>query len=221
MQIVLLGAPGSGKGTQAQCLERDLALPQVSTGDLLRRAVSEGTELGLSAKAAMDAGELVSDDIVLGMIKQRLEDSDAASGYILDGFPRNVAQAKGLAGVLRDLGKQLDAAVLMDVDFEVLMKRLTGRRTCSKTGKLLNIYFSPQEELDACIDAGGELLQRDDDNEDTIRNRLDVYERETQPLIGYYREREVLQVVNADGCVEDVYARLREALGTLRTSGPI
>ena len=221
MQIVLLGAPGSGKGTQAQCLERDLALPQVSTGDLLRRAVSEGTELGLSAKAAMDAGELVSDHIVLGMIKQRLEDSDAASGYILDGFPRNVAQAKGLAGVLRDLGKQLDAAVLMDVDFEVLMKRLTGRRTCSKTGKLLNIYFSPQEELDACIDAGGELLQRDDDNEDTIRNRLDVYERETQPLIGYYREREVLQVVNADGCVEDVYARLREALGTLRTSGPI
>ena len=221
MQIVLLGAPGSGKGTQAQCLERDLALPQVSTGDLLRRAVSEGTELGLSAKAAMDAGELVSDDIVLGMIKQRLEDRDAASGYILDGFPRNVAQAKGLAGVLRDLGKQLDAAVLMDVDFEVLMKRLTGRRTCSKTGKLLNIYFSPQEELDACIDAGGELLQRDDDNEDTIRNRLDVYERETQPLIGYYREREVLQVVNADGCVEDVYARLREALGTLRTSGPI
>ncbi len=221
MQIVLLGAPGSGKGTQAQCLERDLALPQVSTGDLLRRAVSEGTELGLSAKAAMDAGELVSDDIVLGMIKQRLEDSDAANGYILDGFPRNVAQAKGLAGVLRDLGKQLDAAVLMDVDFEVLMKRLTGRRTCSKTGKLLNIYFSPQEELDACIDAGGELLQRDDDNEDTIRNRLDVYERETQPLIGYYREREVLQVVNADGCVEDVYARLKEALGTLRTSGPI
>ena len=221
MQIVLLGAPGSGKGTQAQCLERDLALPQVSTGDLLRRAVSEGTELGLSAKAAMDAGELVSDHIVLGMIKQRLEDSDAASGYILDGFPRNVEQAKGLAGVLRDLGKHLDAAVLMDVDFEVLMKRLTGRRTCSKTGKLLNIYFSPQEELDACIDAGGELLQRDDDNEDTIRNRLDVYERETQPLIGYYREREVLQVVNADGCVEDVYARLREALGTLRTSGPI
>ena len=221
MQIVLLGAPGSGKGTQAQCLERDLTLPQVSTGDLLRRAVSEGTELGLSAKAAMDAGELVSDHIVLGMIKQRLEDSDAASGYILDGFPRNVAQAKGLAGVLRDLAKHLDAAVLMDVDFEVLMKRLTGRRTCSKTGKLLNIYFSPQEELDACIDAGGELLQRDDDNEDTIRNRLDVYERETQALIGYYREREVLQVVNADGNVEDVYARLREALGTLRTSGPI
>lgn len=220
MRIVLLGAPGSGKGTQAQCLQRDLALPQVSTGDLLRRAVSEGTESGLSAKTAMDAGELVSDDIVLGMIKDRLEASDAASGYVLDGFPRNVAQAKGLDGVLRDLSQQLDAAVLMDVDFEVLMKRLTGRRTCSKTGKLLNIYFSPQEELDACIDAGGELLQRDDDNEDTIRNRLEVYERETQPLIGYYRERELLQVVNADGRVEDVYARLRDALGALRAPDP-
>ena len=220
MRIVLLGAPGSGKGTQAQCLQRDLALPQVSTGDLLRRAVSEGTESGLSAKTAMDAGELVSDDIVLGMIKDRLEASDAASGYVLDGFPRNVAQAKGLDGVLRDLSQQLDAAVLMDVDFEVLMKRLTGRRTCSKTGKLLNIYFSPQEELDACIDAGGELLQRDDDNEDTIRNRLEVYERETQPLIGYYRERELLQVVNADGRVGGVYARLRDTLGTLRAPDP-
>ena len=220
MRIVLLGAPGAGKGTQAQCLQRDLALPQVSTGDLLRRAVSEGTESGLSAKTAMDAGELVSDDIVLGMIKDRLEASDAASGYVLDGFPRNVVQAKGLDGVLRDLSQQLDAAVLMDVDFEVLMKRLTGRRTCSKTGKLLNIYFSPQEELDACIDAGGELLQRDDDNEDTIRNRLEVYERETQPLIGYYRERELLQVVNADGRVEDVYARLRDTLGTLRAPDP-
>lgn len=220
MRIVLLGAPGSGKGTQAQCLQRDLALPQVSTGDLLRRAVSEGTESGLSAKTAMDAGELVSDDIVLGMIKDRLEASDAASGYVLDGFPRNVAQAKGLDGVLRDLSQQLDAAVLMDVDFEVLMKRLTGRRTCSKTGKLLNTYFSPQEELDACIDAGGELLQRDDDNEDTIRNRLEVYERETQPLIGYYRERELLQVVNADGRVGAVYARLRDTLGTLRAPDP-
>ena len=220
MRIVLLGAPGSGKGTQAQCLQRDLALPQVSTGDLLRRAVSEGTESGLSAKTAMDAGELVSDDIVLSMIKDRLEASDAASGYVLDGFPRNVAQAKGLDGVLRDLSQQLDAAVLMDVDFEVLMKRLTGRRTCSKTGKLLNIYFSPQEELDACIDAGGELLQRDDDNEDTIRNRLEVYERETQPLIGYYRERELLQVVNADGRVGGVYARLRDTLGTLRAPDP-
>ncbi len=163
----------------------------------------------------MDAGELVSDDIVLGMIKDRLGASDAAGGYVLDGFPRNVVQAEGLDGVLNDLGQRLDATVLMDVDFEVLMKRLTGRRTCSKTGRLLNIYFSPQEELDACIEAGGELLQRDDDNEDTIRNRLEVYERETQPLIGYYRERELLQVVDADDGVDDVYARLRDTLRTL------
>ena len=218
MRIVLLGAPGSGKGTQAQRLQRDLALPQVSTGDLLRGAVAAGTELGLRAKTAMDAGELVSDDVVLGMIKDRVGASDAAGGYVLDGFPRNIAQARGLDGVLRDLGQQLDATVLMEVDFEVLMKRLTGRRTCSKTGKLLNIYFSPQEELDACVEAGGELLQRDDDNEDTIRNRLEVYARETQPLIGYYRERELLHVVNADGRIDDVYARLRDTLGTLRAT---
>ena len=215
MRIVLLGAPGSGKGTQAQRLQQDLGLPQVSTGDLLRGAVAAETELGLRAKTAMDAGELVSDDIVLGMIKDRLGASDAAGGYVLDGFPRNVAQAEGLDGVLNDLGQRLDATVLMDVDFEILMKRLTGRRTCSKTGKLLNIHFSPQEELDACIEAGGELLQRDDDNEDTIRNRLEVYERETQPLIGYYRERELLKVVDADGGVDDVYTRLRDTLGTL------
>ena len=213
MRIVLLGAPGSGKGTQAQCLQRDLALPQVSTGDLLRRAVSEGTESGLSAKTAMDAGELVSDDIVLGMIKDRLEASDAASGYVLDGFPRNVAQAKGLDGVLRDLSQQLDAAVLMDVDFEVLMKRLTGRRTCSKTGKLLNIYFSPQSELDACLNAGGELLQREDDNEATISSRLNVYHDQTEPLIEFYCSRNLLKTLDADGEAQDIYTRLLATLG--------
>ena len=212
MRIVLLGAPGSGKGTQAQRLQEDLGLPQVSTGDLLRGAVAAQTDLGLRARASMDAGELVSDDIVLGMIKERLGASDAVGGYVLDGFPRNLAQAEGLDGVLTDLRHQLDATVLMDVDFEILMKRLTGRRTCSKTGKLLNIYFSPQEELDACVEAGGDLLQRDDDNEDTIRHRLEVYERETQPLISYYRERGLLRVVGAEGGVDEVYARLRKAL---------
>ena len=218
MRIVLLGAPGSGKGTQAQRLQEDLGLPQVSTGDLLRGAVAARTELGLRARASMDAGELVSDDIVLGMIKERLGASDAAGGYVLDGFPRNLAQAEGLDGVLTDLRHQLDATVLMDVDFEILMKRLTGRRTCSKTGKLLNIYFSAQEELDACVEAGGDLLQRDDDNEETIRHRLEVYERETQPLISYYRERGLLRVVEAEGGVNEVYTRLREALGRPQTA---
>lgn len=213
MRIVMLGAPGSGKGTQAKRLEQDEHLPQVSTGDLLRNAVAAGTPLGRQAKAAMDAGELVSDRIVLGMIKERIAREDAASGFVLDGYPRNRAQAEDLEGVLSELGQRLDAAVLMDVDFDVLMKRLTGRRTCSKTGKLLNVYFSPQREIDACLEAGGELLQRDDDNEATIRNRLDVYQRETAPLVAYYRERGLLRTVAAQGSVDEVYAALRAALG--------
>ena len=213
MRIVMLGAPGSGKGTQAQRLQTDHALPQVSTGDLLRRAVAEKTELGLKAKAAMDAGELVSDQIVLGMIEERVSRPDAVNGFVLDGYPRNRAQAEDLERVLAKLGTKLDAAVLMDVDFDILMKRLTGRRTCSKTGKVLNIYFSPPQELDACRKTGGELLQRDDDNEDTIRNRLQVYERQTAPLIDYYKGRGLLRTVNATGEIDDVYTRLQDALG--------
>jgi adenylate kinase len=213
MRIVMLGAPGSGKGTQAQRLQQDHRLPQVSTGDLLRRAVADKTPLGLKAKAAMDAGELVSDEIVLGMIKERLAKPDAKRGFILDGFPRNLAQADSLNAVLADLGQQIDAAVLMDVDFEILMKRLTGRRTCSATGQVLNIYFSPPAELEACRKAGGELLQRDDDNETTIRNRLQVYERQTAPLIDYYQKRGLLKKVEATGEVNDVYARFKKAVG--------
>jgi adenylate kinase len=213
MRIVMLGAPGSGKGTQAQRLQTDHGLPQVSTGDLLRRAVAEKSPLGLQAKAAMDAGELVSDKLVLGMIEERIAKPDAQNGFILDGFPRNEAQAEALGRLLEDLGTRLDAAVLMDVDFDVLLKRLTGRRTCSKTGKVLNIYFSPSEELDACRKAGGELVQRADDNEETIRNRLKVYAEQTAPLIDYYRRRNLLETVAATGEVDAVYARLKTVLG--------
>ncbi len=212
MRIVMLGAPGSGKGTQAQRLQQEHQLPQVSTGDLLRRAVADKTPLGLKAKATMDAGELVSDEIVLGMIKERLARPDAKRGFILDGFPRNLAQADSLNAVLAELGQKIDAAVLMDVDFEILMKRLTGRRTCSATGQVLNIYFSPPAELEACRKAGGELLQRDDDNETTIRNRLQVYERQTAPLIDYYQKRGLLKKVEATGDVNDVYARFKKAV---------
>ncbi len=208
MRIVLLGAPGSGKGTQAQQLQSDHGWPQVSTGDLLRSAVADGTELGLKAKVVMDAGNLVSDEIVLGIIKVRLGNDDAKTGFVLDGFPRNRAQALDLETVLKDLAKQLDAAVFMDVRFDILLKRLTGRRTCSKTGKLLNIYFSSQEELDACTDAGGELIRRVDDDEATIRNRLEVYERETAPLIDYYRDSGLLRTVQAEGTLAEVYSRL-------------
>lgn len=219
MRIVMLGAPGSGKGTQAQRLQADEGLPQISTGDLLRSAVAEQSPLGLKAKQAMDAGDLVSDDIVLGLIEERISRPDAAKGFVLDGYPRNRGQAEDLEAVLRRLNLQLDAAVLMDLDFDVLMKRLTGRRTCSKTGKLLNIYFSTQEELDECTSAGGELLQREDDNETTIANRLDVYQRETQPLIEYYSSRSRLEKVDAQGTMDEVYARLRKALGLSAPGG--
>ncbi len=213
MRIVMLGAPGSGKGTQAKLLESDRGVPQISTGDLLRTAVAEGTELGLIARAVMEAGELVSDAIVSAMIKERFGAADAAGGFILDGYPRTLAQAEDLNGVLGELGLELDAVILMDVSTGVLMKRLTGRRTCSKTGKLLNIYFSPPEELAACRDAGGELLRRDDDNEEAIANRLAVYERQTAPLIDYYRGRGLLKTVAAEGAVDEIQARLRSALG--------
>jgi len=213
MRIVMLGAPGSGKGTQAKRLQAEHGWPQVSTGDLLRQAVADGTELGRRAKAAMDAGELVNDEIVLGMIKERLAKPDAGRGFVLDGYPRNRSQAEDLERVLGELGLALDAAVLMNVDFDILMKRLTGRRTCSKTGKLLNIYFSPQEELDECIKAGGELVQRDDDNEETIKNRLDVYKKQTAPLIEYYEQRGLLKRIDAEGAMDEVYGRLTSALG--------
>ena len=212
MRIVLLGAPGSGKGTQAKKLMADRNIPQISTGDMLREAVAAGTRFGLKAKAIMDAGNLVSDDIMLGIISERLGQPDAADGYILDGFPRTRQQALDLEELLDQIGTPLDAAVLMDVDFDILMKRLTGRRTCSLTGKLLNVYFSSQEELDECTNAGGELIQREDDNEETISNRLEVYRENTEPLIEFYRKRDRLVTVDAEGTIDEVYERLLKAL---------
>ncbi len=208
MRIALIGAPGSGKGTQAKLLEADRNIPQISSGDMLRAAVAAGTRFGQQAKEIIDSGQLVSDDIMLGIISERLGEPDAEEGFILDGFPRTEKQALDLEDLLDQLGKPLDAAILMDVDFDILLKRLTGRRTCSLTGKLLNIYFSSQEELDACTNAGGELIQRNDDNEETIKSRLDVYHQRTEPLIEYYRSRGRLRTVDADGSIDDVYGRL-------------
>lgn len=212
MRIVLLGAPGSGKGTQAKKLMADKNIPQVSTGDMLREAVAAGTRFGLKAKTLMDAGNLVPDDVVLGIISERLAQPDAQEGFILDGFPRTTQQALDLEELLDQMGTPLDAAVLMDVDFEVLMKRLTGRRTCSMTGKLLNVHFSSQEELDECTNAGGKLIQREDDNEETIGNRLEVYRENTEPLIDFYRQRDKLTTIDAEGQIDEVYERLTEAL---------
>jgi len=212
MRIVLLGAPGSGKGTQARRLEADRHIPQVSTGDMLRAAVAAGTRFGQKAGAIMDRGELVSDDVMLGIISERLAEPDAEEGFILDGFPRTRKQALDLEELLDELGRPLDAAVLLDLDFDILMKRLTGRRTCSLTGKLLNVYFSPQEELDACTDAGGELQQREDDKEEVIKNRLEVYRQQTEPVVEYYRSRHKLRSIDADGSMDDVYQRLLAVL---------
>jgi adenylate kinase len=213
MRIVFLGAPGSGKGTQAQKLMADFGLKQISTGDLLRAAVAAGTELGQRAKSAMDAGELVTDDIVLGIIAERLAQDDCKNGFILDGYPRNLQQAKDLEPVLADIGQSLDAAVLLNVDLDILMKRLTGRRTCSKTGKLLNIYFSSQAEIDAVSAAGGELVQRADDNEATIGKRLQVYREKTEPLIEFYNAAGLLKTVEGEGDIEEIYGRLKALLG--------
>jgi len=208
MRIAFLGAPGSGKGTQAKRLMAEFSMVQISTGDLLREAVSSGSDLGRQAQAAMDAGELVSDEIVLGIIRDRLQSDEVDPGFILDGFPRNLVQAEALEGVLAYIDQPLDAVILLEVDFDVLMKRLTGRRTCSKTGKLLNIYFSTPSEIDGCLANGGELIQRDDDNEETIGNRLTVYRQQTEPLVGYYRDAGLLRTVDGDGEMDEVYGRL-------------
>jgi adenylate kinase len=208
MRIAFLGAPGSGKGTQAKRLMAEFSMVQISTGDLLREAVSSGSDLGRRAQAAMDAGELVSDEIVLGIIRDRLQAGGVDQGFILDGFPRNLAQAEALEGVLSAIEQPLDAVILLDVDFDVLMKRLTGRRTCSKTGKLLNIYFSSQSEIDECLANGGELIQRDDDNEATIGNRLTVYREQTEPLVDYYRQAGLLRTADGSGDMDEVYRRL-------------
>lgn len=212
MRIVFLGAPGSGKGTQAQRLMADFSMVQVSTGDLLREAVKAGTALGVKAKAKMDAGELVSDEIVLELIRERLSAPDTRKGFILDGFPRNVAQAQALGPVLAGVGQRLDGVVLLNVDLDILMKRLTGRRTCSVTGKLLNVHFSPRAEIDECLKAGGQLIQRTDDNEQTIGNRLRVYREQTEPLVQHYQRAGLLRIVEGEGAVDDVYDRLKKAL---------
>ena len=214
MRIVLLGAPGSGKGTQSQLLVRAYGIPQISTGDLLREAVSKGTYLGRSAKAAMDLGQLVDDATVLGMIRERLGQPDAAKGFILDGFPRNIAQAEALAKMLGSLGTPLEAVVLMNVDLGILFKRLTGRRICQDCGRVFNVYTSPPGAAAHTKECGDthRLIQRPDDKEEVIGKRLDVYEAQTKPLIKYYEAAGLLRIVNADADVDTVFKAIERAV---------
>lgn len=193
MKLILLGPPGAGKGTQAKMLMDRFGIPQISTGDILRAAVKEGTPMGLKAKGCMDAGELVPDEVVVGIVKERLQKTDCDNGYILDGFPRTVPQADALAADLIELGKQLDAVVSLDVDIEALIERLTGRRTCRDCGRGYHVTFDPSKAVGVCDACGGELVQRDDDQEATIRKRLDVYQEQTEPLIAYYRSSGLLK----------------------------
>ncbi|HEY2590010.1 MAG TPA: adenylate kinase [Steroidobacteraceae bacterium] len=217
MRIILLGAPGSGKGTQSQRLIERHPIPQVSTGDLLRAARDKGSALGLKAKAAMDAGQLVSDEIVLAMIRERLAEPDATRGFILDGFPRNLAQARELDQLLAEIGQPLDAVIELEVDRAELIRRISGRRTCRRCGRVFNVVTSPPEPGETCPVSGGphDLYQRPDDNEATAAERLRVYEEKTRPLVDFYARRGILQKVSAQGEVDEVTARVEAALEKL------
>jgi adenylate kinase len=217
MRIVLLGAPGSGKGTQSQRLVKELAIPQISSGDLLRSAVARGTELGRRAREAMDAGRLVEDSLVLQMIRERLGEADARRGFILDGFPRNLAQAEALDRLLEGLGRPLDAVVQLEVDPVELVRRISGRRCCQDCGRVFNLFTTPRAEVEGelCPRTGAphRLTQRPDDNEATVAERLRVYEEKTRPLLDFYRARGLLRVIDATGDVGEVSRRLIGALG--------
>ena len=214
MRLVLLGAPGSGKGTQAQRLEARRGVPQVSTGDLLREAVAAGSELGRAAKTVMDAGQLVDDRTMLGIIRERLARPDARRGFILDGFPRTLVQADGLARLLDEIAQPVDNVVLFEIDPVVLERRLAGRRTCRRCGRVFHVESNPPRAGDRCADGNPhDLFQRPDDNEETVRRRLAVYRERTQPLIDYYAKLGLLRRIDADGSLDDVDARLDSAIG--------
>ena len=214
MRIVLLGGPGSGKGTQAKKLTEKLGIPQVSTGDIFRAAVKEGTPMGLKAKEYMDKGELVPDDVVVGVVEERMAKPDLDGGFMLDGFPRTLPQAEALDGLLAGMGKPLDHAILVDVPDDELMKRLTGRRTCrnSGCGKMYHVMFNPPKKEGVCDACGSELYQRDDDSEATIRERLNVYAEQTAPLIDYYADKGLLRRVEGVGPIDEIFQSIEKVL---------
>ncbi|MCE5195335.1 MAG: adenylate kinase [Nitrospiraceae bacterium] len=212
MRLVLLGAPGAGKGTQAKMLIDKYRIPQISTGDILRKAVADGTPLGIKAKSFMDSGGLVPDEVVIGLIRERLQQPDCKKGFILDGFPRTTVQAEKLDAILKELNMPLDFALSIDVPKDDLMKRLTGRRTCKSCQQMYNIYFSPSKKENICDKCGGKLFQRDDDKEETIKTRLDVYEEKTAPLIDYYNKKRILKSISGVGTIEQIFKNVCSAL---------
>jgi adenylate kinase len=213
MRLVLVGPPGAGKGTQAQFVAAHLEVPQISTGDIFRSNVSQGTELGQKAKAFMDAGDLVPDEITVAMVRDRLAEEDARKGFLLDGFPRTVPQARILDDMLLEMGTSLDVVLELVVDDDEVVRRLSGRRTCRSCGHIWHIDFDPPTVEGTCDNCGGELFQRDDDHPDTIRHRLEVYYDQTAPLVGFYAEQGILVGIDAMGPVDDVTER---AIASLR-----
>ena len=212
MKLVLLGPPGAGKGTQAAMLVEKYGIPQISTGDMLRAAVKEQSPMGIKAKEYMDSGALVPDEVVVGIVQERLQQDDCQAGFILDGFPRTVAQADALKVSLAELGKNLDAVVSLDVDTEALVERLTGRRTCGSCGKGFHLRFDPPGADGKCSACGGELVHRDDDKEATIRNRMDVYHQQTAPLEDYYRNEGLLKSIDGMQEIPAVQQQILAAL---------
>ncbi len=213
MRVVLVGPPGAGKGTQAQFIASHLSIPKISTGDIFRANVSGGTELGRRAQAYMERGDLVPDEVTIAMVTDRLQEDDAQAGFLLDGFPRNVPQAETLEKLLSSWDTRLDVVLELVVDDDEVVRRLSGRRTCRRCGRVWHVTFDPPAHPDICDDCGGELFQRDDDREETIRHRLEVYQQQTAPLVSYYADEGILLGIDATGPVEEVTER---ALGALR-----
>ncbi|MBC2721264.1 adenylate kinase [Desulfosporosinus sp.] len=212
MKIILMGGPGAGKGTQANPLVEKFKFPHISTGDMFRAAIKEGTALGLKAKSYMDAGGLVPDEVTIGIVEERLALPDCAEGFLLDGFPRTLAQGSALADILDRLGMKLDGVINIEVDEEVLIPRLTGRRVCRKCGSSYHMIFNPPAQEGVCGQCGGELYQRSDDTVETAKNRLNVYNSQTEPLIAFYEEKGLLKRINGDQKIDQVFQDILKAL---------
>ena len=210
-----MGLPGAGKGTQAEKIVDKYGIPHISTGDMFRAAIKEGTELGLKAKSFMDNGDLVPDEVTIGIVRERLSKEDCQKGFLLDGFPRTVAQAEALENILADLGKKMNYVININVDKDILMERLTGRRICKECGATYHLVFNPPTEEGVCDRCGGELYQRADDNEETVQNRLDVNIKQTQPLLAYYEEKGYLKNIDGQQDIHRVFDDIDELLGGL------
>jgi adenylate kinase len=216
LNLILLGPPGAGKGTQAERLREDFHLDYIATGDMLRKAIADGTELGKKAKAYYDKGELVPDDVIIGVILEEIESQAAADGFLLDGFPRTVDQATALDDALGRLDRHLTAVLLIEADDDEVVRRLSGRRMCAKSGHVYNIHTDPPKHDEVCDQDGSRLVQRDDDREETVRKRLEVYHRQTSPLVRFYEERDLLKRFDGTRSPTEVHDHIRATIATLR-----